>query len=190
MAKKKKRVVVGRSENTGGQTGITSGHMSEFWRLAGLDHINGQVMDWILKNYSKIKEMAGIRWREDYVIKEQKSLKNFFGKEFDLSLFREALQKHGIEQVKLWKKHGFEIHFLPDMSMSEADDYPGWKVRPEDWYYNQIAAGKIFIQNSAGKLKTVKEARSPGRVVLIDTRLKPNYNANVFSGYFGWRCYC
>lgn len=173
---RKKRVVVDCSNDTGSQTGITSGHMMEFWKLAGLGLIDGEVMTWILGNHPKIREMAGIRWWEDYVIREQNLLRNFFGREFDLSLFRKILQQHGIQQVREWQNRGFEIHFLPDISMSQEDEYPGWKIKPRKWYYDQIAEGKILRRISGDQLKLVKQVKLDGKVILIDIRLKPVYN--------------
>ncbi len=171
---KKKRIVVGCSESTGNQTGITSGHMAEFWRLAGLSLIDGQLMSWILDNIAKIREMAGIKWWDDYVKKEEKSLEAFFGKKFDLSIFGKTLRDCGIEQIRHWQNRGFEIHFLPDISMFQADEYRGWRIKPEDWYYQQVAQGKIFLQID-DELKPVKQVKLNGQVVLIDTRLKPAY---------------
>ena len=100
---KKKRVVVGRSENTGDQ--VTIRQRKEFLRLEERGQVNKGVMQWIIDNISKIRELAGVKWWECYLIKGQKSLKSFFGKEFDLSLFRKTLEKYGIEQVKKWDSH-------------------------------------------------------------------------------------
>ena len=56
---KKKRVVVGRSENTGDQ--VTIRQRKEFLRLEERGQVNKGVMQWIIDNISKIRELAGVK---------------------------------------------------------------------------------------------------------------------------------
>lgn len=172
----KQKVVVDCSDDAGNQTSITAGQMSEFWRLVRTKAIDRKVLDWILENHPKIQKTVGIEWWKEYVAKEQSILTEFFGKNFDLSLFKKVLQRCGIEQVTRWKHRGFEIHFLPNVLMSQGNEYPGWKIKPEDWYYNQVAKGKIFRRDSSDQLNPVKQIKLGGEVVLVDIRLKPAYD--------------
>lgn len=98
----------------------------------------------------------------------------FFGKEFDLTEFADTLKKYGEEKIKFWQNLGLEPHFLPKVSMMPNDNYPGWKIKPESWFYQKIAEGKIFRRIN-GELKKVEIVALEGISVLIDARLKPNY---------------
>ena len=97
----------------------------------------------------------------------------FFGKEFDLTEFIKTLNKYSEEKIKFWQNLGLEPHFLPKVPMMPENDYPGWKIKPEDWFYQKIAEGKIFRQIN-GNFKKVKTVELEGISVLVDTRLKPN----------------
>ncbi len=99
----------------------------------------------------------------------------FFGKTFDLTDFANTLRKYGEEKIKFWQNLGLEPHFLPKVSMMPSDNYPGWKIKPENWFYQKIAKAKIFRQIN-GNLKKVETVELEGVSVLIDTRLKPNYD--------------
>ncbi len=100
----------------------------------------------------------------------------FFGKEFDLAEFEATLKKYGEERIKKWAALGLEPHFLPAVSMSLHDDYPGWKIKPEERFYCSIAAGKVF-RYTGGELKLINELKLEDVAVLIDTRLKPDYSS-------------
>ena len=114
-------------------------------------------------------------WIEKILAAEREAYRNFFSQEFDLTKLEKVLQKCGPEKIKQWRVLG-ELHFLPDIAMPREAKFPGWKKKPELWYYNQVAAGKILRRQPDGKLKAVKKVKSDGIVVLIDTRLKPPYD--------------
>jgi len=114
-------------------------------------------------------------WLEQILARERACHLAFFGKEFDLSYFAFKLKKHGESKIRFWQKLGLEPHFLPAISMSQSDNYPGWKVKPEAWFYQKIAEGRIK-RDAGGELKTVKETKLEDISVLMDTRLKPKYN--------------
>ena len=99
----------------------------------------------------------------------------FFGKEFDLAEFADTLKKHGESKLRFWAKLGLEPHFLPRMAMDRNLNFPGWKIKPEKWYYDQIAKGNVFRQTS-GESKIDRQVELEGIAVLIDTRRKPNYD--------------
>lgn len=59
----------------------------------------------------------------------------------------------------------FEAHYLPDVVLEKDSQFPGWQVRPDDWFWETINAG--VISEDAKRL--------PGMWILIDGRSRPNY---------------
>jgi len=100
----------------------------------------------------------------------------FFGQEFDLTQFEAALKKYGPEKLMAWLALGLEPHFLPKVEMSREVQFPGWKVKPNDWFWQQLQAGKI-LRDRNGELVAAKVVKLEGITVLIDTRLKPRYKS-------------
>ncbi len=116
-------------------------------------------------------------WMKDMVIREGVLLQAFFGQEFDLMPFVETLRRYGRKRINLWRKLGMEPHFLPEVLMSEKATYPGWKIKPESWFYKMSDQGKLFLLQSDGSLAVSNPAYQLGGItVLIDTRCKPAYN--------------
>ena len=61
--------------------------------------------------------------------------------------------------------------------MSREAEFPGWKVKPEEWFYLKVKEGKILRQQSDGELQVDDNASAlEGVSVLVDTRLKPTHN--------------
>ena len=120
------------------------------------------------------------KWLEESLVKEKQYHQAFFGQEFDLTEFQETLQKYGQAKIQEWQKLGLEPHFLPEVSMAQGASFPGWKVKPEDWYYQNVANGKILRQQPDDKLVVDKEAyKLEGMTVLIDARRKPSYTGGT-----------
>ncbi len=116
-------------------------------------------------------------WMKDMVIREGVLLQAFFGQEFDLMLFVETLRFYGRKRINIWRKLGMEPHFLPEVLMSVDVNYPGWKIKPESWFYKMSDQGKLFLLQSDGSLAVSNPAYQLGGItVLIDTRCKPAYN--------------
>lgn len=115
-------------------------------------------------------------WLDEILDRERKAHRDFFGQRFSLKSFRETLEKYGSEKISEWQRLGLEPHFLPEIAMPRDAAFPGWKVKPEDWYYNEVAAGKILRQQPGGSLIPEKEVKLEGITVLVDTRLKPPFN--------------
>ncbi|MFH1611983.1 MAG: hypothetical protein ABH887_01835 [bacterium] len=114
--------------------------------------------------------------------RERQAHKNFYGQEFDISKFEKTLKKYGREKIKEWQKLGLEPHFpFPKgIKITKDSKFPGWKIKPKNWYFEQIAKGNILIDidgnlepinvNSENIIEFLEDT-----IVLIDTRLKPNY---------------
>ncbi len=114
-------------------------------------------------------------WLSDILSRERASHLAFFGQEFDLLDFQATLEKYGRQQIARWQKLGLEPHYLPKATMAKDSVFPGWKIKPEDWYYNQIANGNI-LRNQNSALVADRLVALEGITVLLDTRLKPNYD--------------
>ena len=113
-------------------------------------------------------------WLSKILEAEQQAHLDFFGREFDLLQFEQILRKYGRKTIKEWAKLSLEPHFLSKASMMPGDDYPGWKVKPEQWFYKMLVEGKLFRSINGGQ--KVLTAELEGITVLVDTRLKPEYN--------------
>ncbi len=109
--------------------------------------------------------------------KERTAHLAFFGTEFDLSEFESTLLKYGEKKIQAWSDLLLEPHFLPRVEMDRKAEFPGWLVRPDNHSYNVVYQGKVLRQID-GKLQPDKNAHwLSGNTVLIDTRLKPNYES-------------
>ena len=114
-------------------------------------------------------------WLTEILEAERQAHLIFFGRWFNLSGFEKTLRKYGRKKVRAWKRLGLEPHFLPGVSMMSGDEYPGWKVKPEEWFYKKLVEGKLF-RDVGGNLEKVTVVKLEGITVLIDTRLKPAYD--------------
>lgn len=116
-------------------------------------------------------------WLEKILAQEWACHLAFFGQEFGLTEFVNTLRKYGESKIRFWQGLGLEPHFLPRITMGQLDDYPGWKIKPEKWYYEKLDENKIF-RSISGCLEVEKNnpPNLEGIIVLIDTRLKPSYD--------------
>ncbi len=102
---------------------------------------------------------------ERLVTAESAALKRFFGKEIQVpqpptKLFetRDVLERNRLTR--------FEAHYLPEEELTVKDKLPGWQVKPEKWYWDQIKSGSV-----ARDAATLKAGW-----YLVDGRGKPQYN--------------
>ena len=91
-------------------------------------------------------------------------------------LFVETAKGYGREQIEKWERK-FLLRFsaLPIVDLTQNTDLGWWRFKPNSWYYEQMAAGRIgrFIDS---RFQPDHEAcQLHGEIVLIDTRLKPPY---------------
>lgn len=118
----------------------------------------------------------GTDWLEAILAKERQCHRKFFGQEFDLTNLRVILEEYGPRAISYWRTLGLEPHFLPPVAMVQDANFPGWKKKPENWYYEQVADRGIFRWKLDGQLVVDPEAfKLEGITVLVDTRLKPHY---------------
>jgi len=126
----------------------------------------------------KADEIVGLfgieSWLQEILERERQYHLDFFDQEFDLLKFEKTLKRYGHQKIQEWQNLGLEPHFLPKVSMMSGDDYRGWKIKPEKWFYGKIFEGKIF-RDIKGKLEKVTIVKLEGITILIDTRLKPAY---------------
>jgi hypothetical protein len=114
------------------------------------------------------------KWILDILDIESKYHLAFFGQEFDLTEFANTLKKYGQHKFSRWSKLGLEPHYLPKVSMMAGDSYLGWKIKPNQWFYQQQIAGNFFCKIN-GQLQKVIMVALGGETVLIDVRKKPVY---------------
>ena len=98
----------------------------------------------------------------DLIAKETESLKQFFGLNMEVPDLPEEITP---ERYQEWKEQGFELHYLPEIDMTQDKKYPGWQKKPDKLFE--------YIKNN----KVAKDATrlKPGWV-LIDERAKPGYD--------------
>lgn len=85
------------------------------------------------------------------------------------------MEKHGQKALSRWQGLGLEPHYLPPVTMSQDASFPGWKIKPENWYYKKVAEGEILRRQPDGFVSDPEAFQMEGVTVLIDTRLKPPY---------------
>src|SRR3989344_4123814 len=130
---------------------------------------------WWLGNMAKLKEtldevliLSDINWLDRLVQAENEAHRVFFGQTFDLTQFCSTLEHYGEERVSQWVKNGREPHFLPKWMFQPDAKMRNWKVKPESWFWQQVAAGKIKRRNAAGELEVVEEVGFDGITLLVD----------------------
>ncbi len=115
-------------------------------------------------------------WLETILEQERKCHLAFFGQEFDLSEFKKILRKCGQERIEEWGRIKLEAHFLPLVPLSLLDNYPGWKIKPDRHFYEEVAGGKVYRKIGGQYEKDYFAHRLEGSAVLIDTRCKPIFH--------------
>ena len=59
------------------------------------------------------------------------------------------------------------IHYLPPFVFTQGAILPGWKIKLDEWYRKQLAAGRFFLKNSEGKLNKLEKVGFYGLSWLI-----------------------
>ncbi|HLB95342.1 MAG TPA: hypothetical protein VJK26_00355 [Patescibacteria group bacterium] len=136
-----------------------------------------------LDNLGKLKEtLVGVlilpeaNWLDRLIQAENDAHRAFFGQTFDLAQFAATLEHFGEDRIGQWAKLGLEPHFFPVCLFQPDARIRGWKVKPEAWFWQQVANGAIKRRNASGELETVQEVRFDGATLLVDTRCKPLFD--------------
>jgi len=140
----------------------------EFAKLQPLENVTElEQMDVIKKLFRQmtkgIKELKDAMWDLKIIEPERRKLKEFFGQEILVPPLPAEITP---ERLKKWQEQGFELHYFPDIEMKQDADFPLWKKKPMDWFYDEIKKGNI--EQSAMRL--------PGCWVLMEARQKPAYD--------------
>jgi len=99
------------------------------------------------------------------VEREREALRTFFGKEVSVDIPPAIL----LETLRVAEDKGFGILkplYFPKIKFKQTDEYPGWKVKLRDWYWEKIIGGRV--SNEAAKLG--------GYWALFDESRRPNDN--------------
>lgn len=145
--------------------------------------VTNEEFDSALTDSAKLDQLTAVfkgpqsaEWAKAILDAEQWWLQNFFGREFDLSLMKATLERYDQAKVAEWQKLGLEVHFLPKIVLTQDTTLDAWKIRPENWYWQQLAARNLLITDPKQGLVKARDVGLEGIVVLIDTRKKPNYD--------------
>ncbi len=99
------------------------------------------------------------------VEREHNALKTFFGKEVPVAqppaLLAETLRVAEGEGLSI-----FQPLYFPAIEFKQNSRFPGWSVKPEEWYWEQIKGGRV--DKDAAKLG--------GYWSLFDESRRPNYD--------------
>ncbi|HEU0050601.1 MAG TPA: hypothetical protein VFQ60_00905 [Patescibacteria group bacterium] len=119
----------------------------------------------------------------EIISRERQALRNFFGKEISVPAIPKQATK---ERILEWRALGFELHYLPPISMAEIKrgekgeitevtpiEFPGWKKKPGKRYASGLSCIDFFDDIKAGKLSPLA-INLPGAWILIDAREKPS----------------
>lgn len=124
-------------------------------------------------------------WIEEIVFAEKAVHLAFFGKAtasgFDYSKFEAVLRRYGQAKMQEWAALGLQVAFLPPVEMRRDASFPGWRVKPEKWFYEKAAEGKVWKRQPGGEFALDNKPLwlgdpAGGTIILFDTRCKPNYN--------------
>jgi hypothetical protein len=150
--------------------GKASRVLEKFFKVAGEDPVWYEHLETMLDGKNPFEN-----WLQKIVDDERRDHKNFFGARFRLGDFTTTLKMYGREKIEAWKKLGLEPHFLPHIALSQDSELPGWKIKPESWFWQKISEAKIFrmIKGQLTQDQTVGDLE--GITVLVDIRLKPKY---------------
>ncbi|MBI4175004.1 hypothetical protein HY523_00120 [Candidatus Berkelbacteria bacterium] len=165
---------------TGPQVGLLSSKLMQ----AGIDgdafelllesNNHQGVVDLINGLLGKANPLLSGDWLDRMVTAEAQALKVFFGQEIDMRFYHEALKSAGLEKMQLWLALGHSPYYLPPAELTREIELPGWKVRPNEFFWKNLADGN-FYRLVAGALVKVEKAQLPGQVLLLDNRPKPQY---------------
>lgn len=98
--------------------------------------------------------------RNEILKREKAAIAGFFEKDILVPKIPKWIND-GI--IQFWEKNLFDLHYLPDISLTENRDLSLWQDRPSKTFYQKIKEGKL----------SKKSSNLGGKWILIDSRDKP-----------------
>lgn len=140
-----------------------------------------KTVDWLINN-GLLEEEAAL-WKDRIYEREKQQIAGFFGGELPISHIPTEITE---ERLNKWSEQGMGLHFLPDVDFDRQQDFPGWKVKPYEWFYERAAIGDVLDFDDKRQLVPVeKPTNLGGKWVLIDERPKPiDNNGLVYENDF------
>lgn len=92
---------------------------------------------------------------------EKESLNNFFGETLSFNL-----PEISEENFKKFSNFGFDLHYLPKIEITESNDFPSCKEKPNKSFFDLIKKEKL----------STSSAFLPGKWVFIEKKRKPKKN--------------
>lgn len=131
---------------------------------------------------NKDKE-ASDPWKNNLYQKEKMLITSFFGREFPIEPLPTEITKDRLDR---WEKQGMGLHYLPDIDFDRNQQFPGWKIKPYEWFYERVKVGDVLDFDHNGKLTQVEQPTNlGGKWVLVDERPKPvDNNGLVYENDF------
>lgn len=116
-------------------------------------------------------EMSHFTESERLVLQGKQELDAFFG--FDVEVFdppQELL--HALDTFRQHNVRGFAVHYLPDYVFRQEEELPGWRIKPEQKYWDLVrkggdtsttAAGWYLVDTYSGSQYTYEDPHLSGR---------------------------
>lgn len=169
--------VVGRSENSSAVLYIddrkSNADVAVQQGMQGYTFLSYEkTVDWFIDQ--GILEEEPAPWKEEIYGRERRHIAEFFGRELPIAHIPTEITK---ERLDSWHEQGMGLHYLPNIDFDRQHEFPGWKVKPYEWFYERAALGDVLDFDDKDRLVQVEQPTNlGGRWVLIDERPKPTDN--------------
>ena len=116
------------------------------------------------------------------IAREQESLDRFFGTSIDVGEFKKTLSEYSREQFLVWEQLGLVPHYLPSMRCDKDANIPGWKTRPNDFFWDEAESDQILTTIQGRLLPDITCYSLNATTVLVDGRGKPDSDPPIMGG--------
>ncbi|MDO8657282.1 MAG: hypothetical protein Q7K55_00975 [Candidatus Levybacteria bacterium] len=113
-------------------------------------------------------EIVGIPVAAELIVAEREALSKFFGKDILIPEPPDRIFKI-LERFYSSGIRGLEPHYWPGQTFKKKDQFPGWNIRPKEWFWQRLKEGSVE-ENAA----TIEEGW-----YIIDHRPKPDYDEGL-----------
>ncbi|MCG2690259.1 hypothetical protein L6252_03200, partial [Candidatus Parcubacteria bacterium] len=124
-----------------------AGMMIDFWTKMRSGALTREQLAAFLRKKNPFEIKGGNEWINELVAKERATHIAFFGQvissRFDYSILEKTLEKYDQAKVAKWAGVGLQVAFLPPVKMEQSACFPGFQVKPNNWFYEKIAEGKV-----------------------------------------------